>query len=282
VDGDTIATARLLSIWRRVRFVYVIYEVWPNQFPWTPPTESRTKAVLESLAIRSAAMTMVCHRRFTRLLSGRYRIPKIRFREIYPCPPLPKNQSSPRVPRPLKVYYHGAYTAARGLEAMIEAMSSVEGAHLYMRGIGPFEPALKALAHTLNVEDRVTFMPSLPADELVETAGTFDIGLVSACPSVANGRFLTGFKTFENIAAGLAIVSSRSWVIDDLLRDFPVGMTFEGGCAKSLSQALRFCVENPAKVEEWKATARKVAAAELNADVQAARLRDIVTAFLQQ
>jgi len=41
-------------------------------------------------------------------------------------------------------------------------------------------------------------------------------------------------------------------------------------------------VENPAKVEEWKATARKVAAAELNADVQAARLRDIVTAFLQQ
>jgi glycosyltransferase involved in cell wall biosynthesis len=276
IDGDMLAPARMLGTAWRVPYLYAMYEVWPNQFTDTPGAESRAMALLEACGVRGAAHILVMDPTWATLLARRYRVPRAKFSVVRICPPLPDRTSRPRITGPSRVYYHGGYTPGRGLEPLVMSMATVTNAELHLRGMGNLEPSLRALAQSDELRNKVFFHEPLPLEQLSIAAADFDVGVSIACPTTANGRFLFGFKTVENMAAGLAVASTDSYALTALVKRHDVGLTFKGCERESIARAFQFCADHPDRVAEWKRHARAVAETEFNEEMECRRLREIV------
>jgi glycosyltransferase involved in cell wall biosynthesis len=253
-----------------------MYEIWPKQYNSFSPGESRSRALVERFGVSHAFASIVPDPRTGALLVRRYGVPRSRVLVIATCPELPSTSAAPRVAQPLAVYYHGTLHAGRGVENLVRAMAHVDGAVLSIRGIGPLLPVLQRIVEDEALGDRVRFLPALPVEELAAAGTAFDVGVSVACPDNVNHRFSIGFKTFENLAAGLALVSTRSRVLGPFTQRHDVGLTFEGCSVPAIAEALRYCVAHPAEVARWKQRSRALAEREFNPSVQGAYLRELV------
>ena len=282
IDGELLPTARVLSTFLRIPYFYVMCEVFPNQFDSTPRRLSRTLALIEMFGVRRASKIFTAHVSHTKLLARRYRVGRSKFVEVSICSKVPARSAVGTTYSPLRIYYHGTYSPGRGLESLILAMSQVSGAHLYMRIFGPGAEILRKLAHENCLEERITFLDPVRVDELPAASTEFDVGVIVACPTTANGRFVVGYKFYEYMAAGLAIVCPRSHVLGPFLERHPVGIAFVGCEPNEIAAAIRYCVENPENVAAWKGRARNLAESEFNSEVQGVRLRQAVDGCLQR
>jgi glycosyltransferase involved in cell wall biosynthesis len=282
IDGELLPTARLLSGLLRIPYFYVMCEVFPNQFDWTPRRLSRSLALIEMFGVRRATKIFTAHVSHTKLLARRYGVGRSRFVEIGICCEVPERSAVGKTHSPLRIYYHGTYSRGRGLESLIQAMSQVSDAHLYMRVFGPNAEILRKLTREKSLEGKITFLDPVRVDELPAASTEFDVGVIVACPTTANGRFVVGFKLYEYMSAGLSIVCPKSHALGPFLENHPIGVVFEGCETNAIAAAIRHCVENPEKVATWKSRARELAESEFNAEVQGVRLRQAVDECLQR
>jgi glycosyltransferase involved in cell wall biosynthesis len=281
IDADVLLACWLLARSWGVRYAYYMYEIWPYQFEDYSPDLSYTLAVVERFGVRRAYRSIVPHPVTGSILVRRYGIPRSATEINLVCPALPARCSPPTARSPMRFYYHGGYSVGRGIENLVRAVRDVDGATLTLRGTGPLEPMLRELIAAEGLGDRVTMAAALPVAQLAAAGADFDVGVNVTAGRSANHRFNMGFKTYENMAAGLALLSTRSLVLGPFTRDHGVGMTFEGAGVASIGEAMRYCVAHPEQVAEWKRRSRAAAEREFNADVQGARLRATVAAMIR-
>src|SRR5262249_54981358 len=110
----------------------------------------------------------------------------------------------------------------------------------------------------------------------------FDVGVIVASPTTANGRFVIGYKLYEYMAAGLCVIAPSSHVLGPFLRRHDIGVSYEGCETTAISAAINYCVEHPDQVLNWKLRARELAEAEFNPIVQGRRLRAEVNAKVRE
>lgn len=281
IDGGLLPTARILSTLLGIPYFYFMCEVFPNQFESTHKRLSRTLALIERFGVRRASKIFTPHVSHTKLLARRYRVKRSKFVEIATCSTVPTASAIGTAHSPMRIYYHGSYSPGRGLESLILAMSQVSGAHLYMRMFGPRVEILRQLTNENRLEGKITFLDPVSVEELPAASTEFDVGVIVACPTTANGRFALGYKLYEYMAAGLAIVCPSSHVLTPFLKHHPIGIRFVGCASDAIATAIRNCVEYPQNVAAWKGHARELAESEFNSKVQGGRLRQAVVGCLK-
>lgn len=135
--------------------------------------------------------------------------------------------------RPI-VLFVGRLIYYKGADVLVRAMRDVD-ADLVLVGRGPLEPELKALAVSLGIQSRVTFVE--PVDD-AELAAWYRAASVLCLPSVARSEAY-GLVQLEAHASGTPVVSTDlptgvPWVN----RDGETGRVVTPGDARALAEVL--------------------------------------------
>jgi len=143
---------------------------------------------------------------------------------------------------PLQVLAVGRLTYYKGFRYLVEATAGAPGVHVNFVGTGDEATSLKALAASLNLQERVTFHGNLSDAELA--------GLMTGCdclclPSIERTEAF-GMVLLEAMYFGKATVisdvtgSGMGWIVDDGV----TGIKVEPANADSLAEALKRLAAN--------------------------------------
>lgn len=273
VDGDFLLAAFMLAKLKRARFLYSVYEVWPDQIAPSGVWELSAKyarTCIEAFFCRKAFSIITVTRAWSKLVRRRYSLPQSRFIEVPVCPE-PVSLLEETVYDPVRFHYHGAFLLSRGLTELLRAFQEVQGAHLYLRGFGPDEQKLKELVAELKLDNLVFFLPPVDVEELVAQGREYDVGVIIARPDTANGRMCTGFKCFEYLNSGLALLAPSSLPLLALIKDNGCGLNYGWPDEFAFRDIIQHIVAHRSELLGLKRAARS-ASTKFNAEVQAASL----------
>ncbi len=135
----------------------------------------------------------------------------------------------------------GSFYAYEGLDLLLAALpkvlARVPQVRVLLVGGGPQAQALKALAETLGVADKVVFTGRVPHGEIQRYYSVVD---VFAYPrhSMRLTDLVTPLKPLEAMAQGRLLVASDVGGHRELIRDGVTGVLFHAGDATSLADAI--------------------------------------------
>jgi glycosyltransferase involved in cell wall biosynthesis len=277
-DLNTLLAGFMVKQARQIPLIYDAHEIYAEQFP-ADQRSDRWHAFYTGLERKLIAHTnarlTVCD------AIGEY------FQEQYGCGKVFTVRNMPSVrflpPRTIlnrkvespKFLYHGLLFAFRGLEEVIDAAAHLKDGHIYLRGMGYHEQALKQRAVDKGVQDKVTFLPPVVVDELVGTATGFDVGLnpfVSACK---NTEVCLPNKFFEYTMAGLAAACTNLVELSSHVKRYDLGVLFEPGSAVALANGLNELAGDRDRLQKFRENAYWSAYRELNWETERQKVGDV-------
>jgi glycosyltransferase involved in cell wall biosynthesis len=176
--------------------------------------------------------------------------------------------------QPVVVGYAGHLYAWKGVDVLLQALFRVPGARGLIIGGHEQEPdlgRLRALAGSLNIDDRVTFTGLVPPRSVPELLARADILALPNPASAISTLYTSPLKLFEYLAAGRPIVASDLPSMREVLRNDVNGLLVTPGDPDALASALRRLIGDPA-LRERLARAASDSAAEYTWDRRAEHL----------
>jgi glycosyltransferase involved in cell wall biosynthesis len=138
------------------------------------------------------------------------------------------------------ILHQGAPAPDRGCESLLAAVQQLPGVHLAF--LGDPEPGygatLRRAAHEHGVQDRVSFLPSVPLEELLADTAQADVGVTLLQDTCENHRLALPNKLFEYIAARVPVVASALPETLSLVESYGVGWCVPPGDPATLAQTL--------------------------------------------
>jgi PEP-CTERM/exosortase A-associated glycosyltransferase len=135
----------------------------------------------------------------------------------------------------------GSFYAYEGLDLLLAALAQVTArvpdARVLLVGGGPQEAALKSLADSLGIADKVVFAGRVPHDQVQRYYGIVDV-LAYPRKSMRLTELVTPLKPLEAMAQGRLLVASDVGGHKELIRDGETGILFRAGDAASLADAI--------------------------------------------
>jgi glycosyltransferase involved in cell wall biosynthesis len=127
------------------------------------------------------------------------------------------------------VVYVGSVTVDRGLELTVEALRFYPEAHLATVGprYGPVEDAMRRIAETHGIADRLHFVDPVPSDEVVcfvSEASVSVIPIQNVCLSYA---FTFPNKLLESVFAGVPVAVANLVELRRFIEAHPVGLVMD-------------------------------------------------------
>jgi starch synthase len=150
----------------------------------------------------------------------------------------------------LKFVFVGLVDARKGIPLLLKVWKqlTVSNAELYL--IGPISK--ETIAISQKEVPNVYIKGKIPFSELKKTLNEYD---VMVFPSFFEGF---GLVILEAMAAGLPVITTDATAGPDII-DNTEGWVIESGNEKQLSDAIKFCCENPDIVKEKSQTSRNKA-----------------------
>jgi len=151
--------------------------------------------------------------------------------------------SSPKPDRELdgnkvKVCYAGTLGPHHDVETIVRAaklLESEQDIEFIIAGDGPLRGKLQALATSLGLSN-LTFTGWMEVVPLRQMLMTCQIGILA----VSQGSVISiPLKTFDYMAAGLALIHSVLGELEQLVRDNALGASYIAGSPESLAEAIR-------------------------------------------
>lgn len=159
-------------------------------------------------------------------------------------------------PDDLTVIYAGTLGEAYDLPCVIKAvellLESDERTRFIFAGDGPFKDDISALAE--KAPDRVAFIGSVPASELLGWYARSDIGL---CGYAGGSTVSMPIKVFDYLAAGLAMVGSVGGEARQLINS-GCGLPYQAGNPESLAAAIGQFSRSRASLEAAKTLSKSL------------------------
>ena len=120
-------------------------------------------------------------------------------------------------------------TIASGFENVLEALQKLPS-NIHLVCMGKFVPStyeeeVMNLVDKLGVRERAHFMGFVPYNELADTAGGADIGLIIRDPSIPNNQISLPNRVFDYMMSGLPIVSPFMPDIDKIITENNFGVS---------------------------------------------------------
>ena len=148
-------------------------------------------------------------------------------------------------PHETLVVYSGALSAARGVDTVIRALPLLPSVVLAVVAVPhphPMAALLRELARTLQVQQRLRFVPPVPSHEVPAYLAGADVGISPILGDDASYDMALPNKLFEFVHAGLPIVTSDVAAMSRFVRENRLGNVFRqgdaGSCAKAVSDLL--------------------------------------------
>lgn len=123
--------------------------------------------------------------------------------------------------RPVVIFvgnFHAWHDVATLLDAFAAASASLPAARLLLVGQGPTHEAMVGRAGRLGVSNSVRFLGPVAHREIPGLLAAADVA-VAPVPVMNQGSWLSPMKVFEYMAAGLAVVATRSGQLGEVLTD---------------------------------------------------------------
>jgi glycosyltransferase involved in cell wall biosynthesis len=177
------------------------------------------------------------------------------------------------------VLHQGAPAPSRGCDTLVRAMAGVPDAQLVFLGDSDmgYEAPLRALIAELRLENRVTLLPSVPLERLLDHTAEADVGVTLLQDTCENHRLALPNKLFEYLAAGIPVVGADLPEVRALVTGREIGWVADPADPEDLARALRAAV---AARRDDRLRARVAAAhAELRWPVERQRLTGLYDAL---
>lgn len=253
-DFATLPAGRLLAR-GSARLVYDAHEIYADQEPRAPGLQRALVRSLEGPLARRADAVVTVSEPIAAELRESLRLERQPL-VVLSCPPRTELEPAPRGNGPLLALYQGAMGPGRPLEDLVVAAEHAEGVKLTVRV--PGAPRLPGVEMAEPVE----------ADELVEAAAAFHVGLVINRPVTRNDELVLPNKLFEYLMAGLAVVVPRLPGLAPLVEGEGIGLTYEPGRPERLGAALTELAQDDERLAVMRAQARQLALERFNAESQ--------------
>lgn len=147
----------------------------------------------------------------------------------------------------------------RGAEELVEAMQYVEGVRLLIIGGGDVIDELKRKRIEMKLEDKITFLPKMPFDQLIRFTANADLGLTLDKDTNINYRFSLPNKLFDYIHAGVPVLASPLLEVRKIIEAFQVGETIESHEPKQLAEKITAMLADKEKLAFYRENCRKAA-----------------------
>ncbi len=137
--------------------------------------------------------------------------------------------------------YHGAVTAQRGIEEIVEALSKTENTVCVIVGNGTkaYVTFLENLTKKYNVQNRFLFLSAVPIGDLWRIIAASDVGISTPKIKSRSYYFGLGNKIFENIQALTPIICNDTPEMARIVNQYKIGLAInppgdEGVLAESI------------------------------------------------
>jgi glycosyltransferase involved in cell wall biosynthesis len=184
------------------------------------------------------------------------------------------------------VLYHGALSANRGVEQLMEALlvPDLLHTHLILMGFGEQREALVRSATEARWKDRVHVLEPVPPSELLAWVSSADIGAMPIQPSTRNLRLSTPNKLFECLAAGIPVVVSDFPAMRKIVSDNPggpLGAVCDPSRVESIADAILSILRlEPPEMKALRARCFQAAADRWNWDHEAEMLLSVYSMII--
>ena len=157
-------------------------------------------------------------------------------------------------PHDVVIVFVGSFQPSHRVDLLLRAFCQMPGgerARLLLVGSGQTYDAMRALASSLGLSERVVFTGSVSYSDVPSYLAAGDIAIMPAASDYANPM-----KIYEYMALGKAVVAPRQPTITEIVADQQDALLFTPGEVSAMAQALNSLVTDPALRKQLGAAAR--------------------------
>lgn len=245
-DFDTLLAGLILGKLRRRPVIYDAHELRSEQGD-PASMANRVIRALEKRLIPHVDQLIVPNEARARVYASRCNLRK-QPTVVLNCPPSTRisqtNLIRERLDLPMTtrvVLYHGTLMPGRALEELIQSARDFDdGIALVIIGGQNdfFGSTLKPLWQREELADRVFFLPYVPPSEIARYVASADLGAVIYKNINLNNYLCAPTKLYEYFMAGVPVVACNFPEMVALLKEYPVGETFDPDVPASISAAV--------------------------------------------
>jgi glycosyltransferase involved in cell wall biosynthesis len=252
-DVDTLLPAVIVGFLKKKPVIYDAHEYWYG---------ARGRAIsvglmkwIERVCIRHCSHTFAVNSSIAESMALHYSVPlPTVLMNVPDCIPAEPPQMMENG-HPVELLYHGYFQAGRGVEILVNAISLVKSpVHLTLRGSGDLELSLKSQVEVLGLQDKVSFVPLVPMQEVVRAASSSHIGIFFPYPKELL-EFTLPNKIFEYMAAGLALITNDMVEIRKIVIGHNIGVVCKDDSTEALSQVIDELAQDRIRLEQYRSNA---------------------------
>jgi glycogen(starch) synthase len=266
-DIETLLAAGFIARKHGARLVYDAHEIYSDQEPNAPRFHRYLSLLLEERVARHCDAVITVSDAIADELQKLLGL-RTRPTPVLSCPVLIETRGPRQPSEVLRVVYQGAMGPGRQLNDLIEIADQAAGVHLTIRVVGADLAALTDWVEGRLLAERVSVLPPVSSDALVEALGEFDVGLIINRPVTRNDELVLPNKLFEYMMAGLAVVAPRLPSLALVIDGEGTGWTFDPGSTADAARLLTRLANSPETVQEMRRRAREAAVDRYNAEAQ--------------
>lgn len=159
------------------------------------------------------------------------------------------------------VFYHGVFTATRGLTETIEAVKILRRKHpnivFFLLGNGPLGTMLRALIQKENLQENVIITNPVNQSEVPKFIGICDIGIVPL-PDHPYWRFQSPLKLLEYLAMEKVVILTDIPAHRAVIGEAKCGLYISSVKPMEIAKAIEYAYLNKEKLEEWGKIGREI------------------------
>lgn len=139
----------------------------------------------------------------------------------------------------------GQIVPGRGLEALVDAMPLVPGAHLAIVGHGSLAEPLRARAAASAAAGRIHVLGPVPPAEIPAVTASADVAAMPIQPTTLNHRLTAPTKLFDAMGAGVPVVATDLEGMGAIVRETGCGELCRPDDPADLARAIRAVLDAP-------------------------------------